>query len=1050
MADNVIQHSFSSGELSPSLLARTDIPKYKSGAATMRNFLVDFRSGASTRSGLAFCNQTKFNTQTRLIDFQFSAEVGYIIEFGQGYCRFFVNGGAVLNAPFAVTGITNANPAVATVTGNNFAVGQWIFITGVVGMPQINNRYFNVSVVAGANVTLQTTQGVNVDATGYGTYTSGGTAASVYEIASPYAAADLPLLKFAQLANTMVLVHQNYVPYLLTAFAATNWTLNAMIFGPSINPPTITSGTPTASGTANYSYIVTAVDVNGQESGPSTAFAVNSAVNIGTTAGSINLVWSSAVGAVSYNVYKAEVGVGNVVPTGSAYGFISNVTGLSLVDSNFVPDFAISPPIPSFFTTGLGVTSYIVTASGTYTSVPTVSVAAPPGGQTATAVASLGITVATIASHDSGGDVLVLRSAGASPVGSNLTLPNGVVLHIVAAHQITGTFTTASWSIDTVSILSPGTISTGSTPGNPVHPTGCSVAGFQGIGGNFAFNLTWGVTQVTVGSTTGFGYVMGSPPAVTFSAGAAAATAVLGAPVATNNPLSNGDPGCTTFFQQRLYFAGSIQSPTTFWASQPGLYTNFDISNPVIDSDAIVGTLVSAQFNTIKSMLTMPGGLLFLTASGAWQLSSGAGGLASTSAVTPTNATATPQAYNGASDIPPIIINYDILYVQSKGSIVRDLSYNIYANIYTGSDISVLSNHLFFGHLAKEWTWTEEPFRIVWLVRDDGILLSLTYVKDQEMLGWARHDTNGQFKSTASIREGINDTAYFIVSRDINGTIVQSVERLVPRLLTYGAEDGFSVDCGFTSAVYLPTPAANLLASSFTGAVTFTADATISPTPVVGQILRMNGGIAVIGAVVSGTSFSGTWIQPIPNPIPSTVQVAALGAWTLATPATTFYGLDYLNGMTVSILADGQVAPQQVITGGSITLPFAATKVTVGLPFQAQLQTMYLDVGEPTIQGKRKIIPRVTVRAREARGIKMGRTFPTILPIKQFNPVATGTPITTTPAPSLVSTDVYYVMDPLWETAGQLCIQIDDPVPASVLGVVPEVVLGDTNGGRGK
>jgi hypothetical protein len=1018
----------------------------------MRNFFVDQRSGASTRFGLAFCNQTKFNTNTRLIGFQFSAEIGYIVEFGNLYCRFFINGNAVLESIFAITGITNANPAVATIPGNNYVGGQWIFISGVVGMPQINNRYYQIFSVVGSAVTLTTTGGVNVDSTGYGVYSSGGTAGRVYEIVSPYAAADLPLLKFAQLANQMVLVHPNYAPHILTAYAATNWTLIPIVFGTTIGSPTISSATPTGAGTANYSYEVTAVDANGQESAASAPFAVANAVNIGATAGSINVVWGAVSGAASYNVYKAEIAISNPVPSGSAFGFIQNVTGTSIVDSNILPDFALSPPIIAVLVTGQGVVSYIVTASGTYTVVPGVTIGASPAGQTATALASLGVTVATINQHGpSGFEDMFFLNGSPSPVGSTISFSNGVVLRITGATfhgNVGGTYGDV-WSCDSVSINSPGSITGvgGSTPTNPILPSKCSATGFNHFGLGppaFNFNFTWGVTAIQVG-TTGNGYTAGSPPNVTFSAGVATATAVLGAPSGTaNNPLANGNPSCTSFFQQRLYFAGSISNPTTFWASQPGLYTNFNTSDPTIDSDAIQGTLVSTQFNTIKSMLPMPGGLIIMTASGAWQLSSGAGGLASTSAVTPINATATPQAYNGASDVPPIVVNYDILYVQSKGSIVRDLSYNIYANIYTGSDISVLSNHLFFGHLSKEWCWTEEPFRIVWTVRDDGTLLSLTYVKDQEMLGWARHDTQGQFISTAAIREGINDVPYFVVSRFLNGVQVQSVERMVPRYLTYGTEDAFCVDCGFTSVSQFVTQTSTLFASSTSGTVTFTSGTNVFVSGNVGNILRMNGGIAVINTYTSATVVSGTWIQPIPNPPPALQQVST--SWSMSVPTTTFYGLDYLNGSTISILADGQVVPQQVVSGGKITLPFAATKVVAGLPFQAQLQTMYLDTGDPTIQGKRKVIPRTTIRARETQGVKIGRTFGTLLPQKQFNPAASGAPITTTPTPSLVSADVYYIMDPLWEIYGQLCLQVDAPLPASILGLVPEIVIGDSPG----
>ena len=97
-----------------------------------------------------------------------------------------------------------------------------------------------------------------------------------------------------------------------------------------------------------------------------------------------------------------------------------------------------------------------------------------------------------------------------------------------------------------------------------------------------------------------------------------------------------------------------------------------DVSNPVQDDDAIQDTISSQQVNGILDMIPMTGGLVILTGLGAWQLPA-----ANSTAVTPNDADATPQAYNGCNaNIPPITINYDILYVQAKGSIVRDLAYN--------------------------------------------------------------------------------------------------------------------------------------------------------------------------------------------------------------------------------------------------------------------------------------------------------------------------------------------------------------------------------------
>jgi hypothetical protein len=102
---------------------------------------------------------------------------------------------------------------------------------------------------------------------------------------------------------------------------------------------------------------------------------------------------------------------------------------------------------------------------------------------------------------------------------------------------------------------------------------------------------------------------------------------------------------------------------------------------------------------------------------------------------------------------------------------------------------------------------------------------------------------------------------------------------------------------------------------------------------------------------------------------------------------------------------------------------------------------MPLDVGQEvnTIQGKRKKVGALTVRVKESRGLKAGRTFSTLTPIKELNRVTLmGLPV------ALITADERIVMDPLWDVPGQICLQIDDPLPATVLGVVPEVVIGDS------
>lgn len=505
-------------------------------------------------------------------------------------------------------------------------------------------------------------------------------------------------------------------------------------------------------------------------------------------------------------------------------------------------------------------------------------------------------------------------------------------------------------------------------------------------------------------------------------------------------------PTCSCFFQQRLVFGGFSGNVTEFLASKTGDYYNFSYSSPSQASDSIQVSILSSKVNIIKHLVPMTS-MVALSYSGAWRVDSGQ----LYGPVTPTSILAAPQGYAGAADPIPIVVNYDILYVQARGSVVRDLSYNFFVNVYTGNDISAMSSHLFFPHTIVQWTWAEEPNRTVWAVRDDGVALSLTFVKEQEVIAWAHSDTQGSFLDVCSIPEGNIDAVYFLVGRWINGVYAQFVERLDSRdldadpALQYPADPSraWFVDAGLS---YEPISGDTVL-FPFGTSGTFNANFMSNSTPaalavVPGAILRFNGGWFLVNSI--STSVPGVPLQAnLTSIIPSSsLQSSPVNDWSVGTPATTVYGLWHLNNMPVTVLADGSPVSGIEVKNGTITLPNAASDIKIGLGYSAQFQSLPINPptqGAQTSQGKRIKVSAATVRMKDSRGIKIGPSWDRLLPFKEraYN-IPLGVPL------PLFTGDERIIVEEDWAMFNQICMQQDDPLPMTVLGIWPEVVVGDT------
>ena len=255
------------------------------------------------------------------------------------------------------------------------------------------------------------------------------------------------------------------------------------------------------------------------------------------------------------------------------------------------------------------------------------------------------------------------------------------------------------------------------------------------------------------------------------------------------NPFADGNhPATVAFHQQRLVLGGTASSPQSFYLSRTGDFENFRKSRPLMDDDPVEYVLASGSIDAVQWVESF--GDLLVGTSGAEYKATGEGGV-----ITAKSVNITSQSYWGSAGLAPIIVGNSVLHVQRHGAHVRDLFYSLEKDGYAGNDLSVMAPHLFEGHSLVQWAYQQSPGSRVWIVRDDGVLLCLTYMKEHDISGFTRHVTDGEVLSVASV-SGDNEDAVFFVVRRAGRCFL---ERLAGE---FGRNDpmaeAFFVDCGVT------------------------------------------------------------------------------------------------------------------------------------------------------------------------------------------------------------------------------------------------------------
>jgi hypothetical protein len=980
----VYNRAFSGGEMSPDMYGRIDDVKFQTGAAIMRNFIATPQGPAQNRSGLSFVREVKDSTKkTRIIPFTFNTTQTMVIEIGAGYFRFHTQGSTLVTtgAPAyklgGVVTISVSSPAVvpSTVTLN--------------GHPYQN----------GDRVVLQTT----------GSLPNGFTAGVAYYVVN----ATTNTFRLSTTLNGTGVrgggiqtgVHTVYPYYDLGSLVSYSGSVYYAIENNYSTPPSASWYTvPTSAYEIPNSYA---------EEDLFDIHHVQSADVITFTHPKYPPAELKRFGALLWTFVNSVFTAPISAPTGLAGTAYTPTSAASNVDT-FQRHY------------------YVVTAvAADNISQSNASAEALGTSVLGTALTITGITkanpgVVTTATHNLriGDKIYITGIVGMTEINGFYfvnSVPSGTTFTLKTLEGV---------PVDTTSFT---TWTSGGLVQSVFIPNNIYISG--------AYNtLTWnsvsGAARYNIYKKQGgiYGY-LGSSITPSFVDDNIAPDMGQTPPIYSNYFQSTDNyPGAVSYFEQRKCFAGTINDPQKIYMTRSGTENDMSYSIPIKDDDRIEFRVAAREANTILHIVPLTQ-LILLTGSAEWRVSS-----VNSDAITPSSISVRPQSYIGASNVQPVIINNSLVYGAARGGHVRELGYSWQSSGFVTGDLSIRAAHLFDNLNIVDMTYSKAPLPIIWFVSSNGELLGLTYIPEQQIGAWHHHDTDGTFESVTCVAEGNEDVVYVVVKRFINGNYVRYIERMESRQIT-SIQNSFFVDSG---ATYNGT---NTTAVTMTvsGGTTWGPADTLTITSSSAKFSGTNDiNDAIILTDANGTQYrllitaytSSTVVSArVDKVLPVALRNTATTTWNFA--RNSISGLTWLEGKTVSILADGAVHPQRVVTSGAVTLDVAANIVTVGLPYESDIETLPLAMQIDGFgQGRYKNINKAWLRVFKSSGIFIGPDENNLVEAKQRTTEPYGSP------PALKSDEIMVMLTPSWASSGKVYVRQSDPLPLTIVGLTLEVAIG--------
>lgn len=649
------------------------------------------------------------------------------------------------------------------------------------------------------------------------------------EIESPYLVADLPALQYRQLGDTMWLVHPSYAPRKLTRTSATSFALKVIQFE---NGPFLTRNDLDSVHGLKDATMTCSVRAKGQTGTLTCSTPIFTADHIGALFQLTHTRQNNQIKLPS-NLKRSPV-LSNVKGT---FTFNTHGTWTGTIKLNRSTDGIYWEA----YRTYTGAKDMNVSLASTESEDDISYRIDVDPGRTGTLTAEMTVDLAT----QSG--IVRVDSISSSYVANVTVMSSLATSEITTGYNVIFTVTDA--------VVPP---SVGETYTTPKKPGGALLLTFTILACDLAAGI--GTITATTDSLT--------PPKTTGSL-AKTSTGAGTTPITYTGILATkitsaterwaegawsaerGYPSALTFFENRIIFGATDNDPQTIWFSAVDDFEDFAADVKDADSFSLV-LMTSNRIRWLEGLEMLAVG----TSGGPWRV----GSTKLEQPLTPTNFSAKEQGTDGSAPIQAVKVNQSVLFLDTARRKVREFTYSADAQQYVAPDMSQLAEHVTASGVVA-MAHQKSPDSILWCVTADGLLISMTYERDQNVVAWARHPMTAATVESVSVIPGTTEDEVYIATVRSG---IRYIERMAPRAFATQA-DGYFVD--------------------------------------------------------NGVQWAGS--------------------------STIITGLTHLEGQAVSILADGAVFADQIVSGGQVVIDSTVEKASVGLPYRYTLEPMRVEVPTP-------------------------------------------------------------------------------------------------------